>query len=202
MKRLTVFDQKSESPIQWLKQLNEVLQSTKCKVRGKEATLTEALAAVQEIFVQTRARNSGVWWVGNGGSSALCSHLSQDMLNKLKLRSMVFSDAPMLTCMANDFGYENIYARPLETLAATGDLLIAVSSSGQSKNILNCVDLAAQKKMPSITLSAFKPDNPLWMRPSDVSVYLPCSLYGQVEVGHEALLHSAIETLYFKEGGK
>ncbi len=197
-----MFKKKSESPIQWLSQLNEAIQSTNCKVRGTETSLTDALLAVQRLLVETRERDSGVWWVGNGGSSALCSHLSQDMLNKLKLRSMVLSDAPLLTCMANDFGYENIYSRPLETLAKSGDLLIAVSSSGQSKNILNCVELAVRKQMSVITLSAFKTDNPLWMQSTDISFYIPCTLYGQIEVGHEAILHSAIETLYFKESSR
>ena len=187
-------------PKAWLGQLAQVLSQGKAKVAGKECSLERALQAVQDTFIEVRSKNKAVWWVGNGGSSALCSHLSQDLLNKLKMRSQSMSDVSLLTCMANDFGYEQVYARPLETLAQEGDLLIAVSSSGKSKNILNCVELTKRKKMPLISLSAFEANNPLWqMSDCGVSFYLNCDLYGLVEVGHEALLHSAIETLFLKE---
>lgn len=187
------------TPLNWLNSFHESIMGTEAKLNGKTATLAEGLKAIQDLFKVVRARDGAVWWVGNGGSNGLCSHLSQDMLNKLGMRSQTFSDAALLTCMANDFGYPEVYARPLRTLAKKDDLLIAISSSGKSANILNSCQVAEEKGMSIITLSAFSSDNPLWARKADVSLFVKSSLYGLVEVGHEALLHSAIETMWLGE---
>jgi len=187
------------SPIGWIDGLHQVLRNTKCKLRGEKASIDQAVSEIQALFKKTRESESNLWWVGNGGSAGICAHLSQDALNKLKVRSQVLADAPLLTCIANDFGYENIYSRPLETLTKPGDMLIAISSSGKSKNILNCVELARRREMSIVTLSAFDEKNPLWNEKADVSLYLKSELYGIVEVGHEALLHAAIETMWLEE---
>jgi D-sedoheptulose 7-phosphate isomerase len=185
--------------LEWLGELETILQNTCCRVSGKETSQEAAFEKVAELLLNIRRNNAAIWWVGNGGSSALCSHLAQDVLNKLKIRSIALNDSALLTCMANDFGYQNVYSRPLETLAQKGDLLIAVSSSGTSSNILNCADLALSIGMSLITLSAFEETNPLWARLADAAFYLPCKMYGQVEVGHEALLHGVIETTWLNE---
>lgn len=185
--------------LNWLKGFNEAVHATQCKVEGRAAGLDDAFEAAEALLGRIRGAEATVWWVGNGGSSALCSHLSQDVLNKLKIRSLVINDPALLTCMANDFGYENVYVRPLELLTRTGDLLIAVSSSGKSRNILACAELAKRKGMRLIALSGFDPGNPLWQFPADISFYFPSTLYGQVEVGHETLLHSILETMWLND---
>ncbi|MBN8555173.1 MAG: SIS domain-containing protein [Deltaproteobacteria bacterium] len=186
-------------PREWLSNLSDRLQSTQARIDGQNVSLDEGLEKIIEVFISLRARNGALWWVGNGGSNGLCQHLSQDVLNKLKIRSLSFAETPLITCMANDFGYKEVYSRPLTTLAQPGDALIAISSSGKSENILNCVELAHQKNMSLITLSGFNSDNPLWNKKSDVSFYISSNLYGLVEVGHEAILHSAIESLWLRE---
>ena len=185
-------------PLDWIEQLHTAITDSRCRVKGKDVSLSAGLEAVTDTLRLARLENVGVWWVGNGGSAALCSHLSQDLLNKIGLRSMTMSDAALLTCMANDYGYAEIYRKPLTVLAREGDVLIAVSSSGNSENILRCVDLAQDKGMTVITVSGFSANNPLRERPAEVSLYLPCELYGHAEVGHEALLHSVIETLWME----
>ncbi len=186
----------------WLSQLNDVLLNAHAKVDGRKAALSDAYVRIMELFLEVRSEKRRVWWVGNGGSAALCAHLSQDAFNKLGLRSQVLADAPLLTCMANDFGYPQIYARPLSVLADSGDLLIAVSSSGRSENILNCVKLAQGVGMRVVSVSGFSAENPLWLSQADVSLFLDSTLYGLVEVGHEALLHAPIETLWLHEQSK
>lgn len=182
----------------WLKKLARQLDDVQCRIDGRAADYDGAAKAVGVLFDRTRAGEGTIWWVGNGGSAGLCSHLAQDVLNKLGLRSLPLSDASLLTCMANDYGYENVYRRPLETLFRKQDLLIAVSSSGKSRNIVSCVELARAKGIPSISLSAFKIDNPLWQAGADVAFHLDCDLYGHAEVGHEALLHGIIETIWLE----
>jgi D-sedoheptulose 7-phosphate isomerase len=189
------------NPIAWLETLGAISQTAKCRLGGKDATLAAGYARITKLFRSTREQQGTIWWVGNGGSCAICSHLAQDTLNKLAVRSQVLSDASLMTCMANDFGYAEVYARPLRQLARPGDALVAISSSGNSQNIINCADLAVERDLGLITLSAFDESNTLWNHASDVALFLPLDLYGLAEVGHEALLHAAIECQYLAEKG-
>ncbi len=186
-------------PMAWLEALGNLRDLTKCKVNGQPAGLPETFATVAALLRDTRERQGTAWWVGNGGSCAICSHLSQDVLNKLEIRSLVLSDPSLMSCMANDFGYAEVYARPLRRFAAAGDMLIAISSSGNSPNILACADLARERGLGLVTLSAFKEDNELWNRESSAAFFLPVEFYGLAEVGHEALLHAAIECQFLAE---
>ena len=185
--------------ISWLNQLYDIINSTLCKIDGKMATLGDGLEAASALLKKIRKQDKAVWWVGNGGSSSICSHLAQDMMNKLRIRTAALTDASLLTAMANDYGYENVYAKPLETLAQKGDLLIAISSSGKSPNILACANLFRKKSMKLITLSGLDADNPLWKQPATISFYVPSGLYGQVENSHGALLHAVIETMWLRK---
>ncbi len=186
-------------PKNWIEELNTVLNRVECSIKGNLIPMEEAFSVLESLLLKVRTENSSVWWVGNGGSASICSHLSQDMLNKLKIRSMPLNDPSLMTCMSNDFGYENVFKRPLELLASEGDLLIAISSSGNSQNIVSCAEMAVQKGLHLVTLSGFSSDNCLWTGKSDISFYLPSNFYGIIEVGHEALLHAVIESLFFKE---
>ena len=190
------------SPHDWLVNLNKSVLASFCKKDNQEIDIKRGLPAAMALFDRTVEKNASIFWVGNGGSSAMCSHLAQDALNKLGAKSIYLGDTALMTCMANDFGYENVYTRPLEVMAGPGDLLIAISSSGNSANIVNSADLAIRKNMTLITLSGFKKDNKLWNHKSDLSFFIEADLYGIVELGHEALLHSVIESLWLEKTGK
>jgi D-sedoheptulose 7-phosphate isomerase len=183
----------------WLTNLAEILSAVECRIDGRTADLGAAEQAVVQLFEATGAKAGTVWWVGNGGSAGVCSHLAQDVLNKLGVKSLPLSDASLLTCMANDYGYDNIYRRPLETLFGPNDMLIAISSSGRSRNIVACVELAKARGIPAVSLSAFKIDNPLWQAGAKIALHIECSLYGHAEVGHEALLHGIIESAWQRQ---
>ncbi len=190
----------AHSPIDWLNQYKNLFDSIACLVKNRPVSLESAFEIVDALFKEINNHSSAIWWIGNGGSAAICSHLSHDVLNKLRIRSQALTDAALLTCMANDHGYPNVYAKPLEVLTKEGDLLIAISSSGRSENILRCAKYAINNKMKLITLSGFDIQNPLWNHPADVSFHIPSKLYGQVELGHEALLHAVIETAWLRNG--
>lgn len=182
----------------WISKLSEILSNPLCRIEGRQIEANKAFEKMKQLLTDTRANDKAVYWVGNGGSAAICSHLSQDVLNKLETKSYVLSDTSLLTCMANDFGYESVYQKPLQKLMNEGDLLIAISSSGNSQNIINAVDVANEKGGKIIALSAFDPSNKLNQTKADVSLFLECALYGHAEVGHEALLHAVIETLWME----
>lgn len=187
------------NPLSWLRLLSDAIANGECRQNGKSMNFERGLAVFMETLLETRESNGRLWWIGNGGSSAACSHLSQDALNKLGIKSQTLTDPALLTCMANDYGYPEIYSRPLEVLAERGDLLIAISSSGKSQNIINAVELAEEKGMRVISLSGFSDKNQLWNLPTHLSFYLPTNLYGITELGHEALIHSVIESLVLDE---
>ena len=183
-------------PMDWLDRLNRVILSARCRIHLKDCSLEHGLAKATELLNNAILSKTSVWWAGNGGSAAICSHLAQDVLNKLKIRSLYTGDSSLMTCMANDFGYEQVYARPLKSFVRKNDILIAISSSGNSENILSCMKLATEMGLHIISLSGMNDNNKLFNWVSDVSFFVQSDLYGIVETSHEAILHGIIETLW------
>jgi D-sedoheptulose 7-phosphate isomerase len=93
--------------------------------------------------------------VGNGGSAAMASHVSVDLTKMCKIRSVNFNEADLLTCFSNDYGYENWVQKALSSYADKGDLLICISSSGESKNIINGAKFAKKIGCKVVTLTGF-----------------------------------------------
>lgn len=180
----------------WLEDFHTAVHKSLARKKGNTVSLAQGMNELTNLLLKIHFDNASVWWVGNGGSSAICSHLAQDILNKLQTKSIFCNDTALLTCMANDLGYENMYQKPLSLLMKKGDLLIAISSSGNSANILNAAELAREKQVHLVTLSGFESNNILWNMPADIAFYTPSNLYGIVELTHETLLHAVIETLY------
>ena len=118
----------------------------------------------------------------------MASHLSQDLLNRCGVRSLTFNDPALITCMANDYGYRDVFTRPLTTLAQEGDVLVAVSSSGMSDNIVGAVEAALGKGLEVVTLSAFSASNRLRGLAATLSFHTPTANYGQAELAHAALI--------------
>ena len=131
-------------------------------------------------------------FIGNGGSSGIASHLAIDFTKNGKLRSMAFNDAAALTCLGNDLGYEDVFAKQLEFHAWPGDLLIAISSSGRSPNILKAVSMARACNCQIVTYSGFSEDNDL-RKTGDINFYVDSREYGFVEVSHVALCHAILD---------
>lgn len=173
--------------------------SSQCKLGKEFVDLEHGCYAAVKIINTTIESDASIWWVGNGGSAAICSHLSQDMLNKLGARSFFPGDASLMTCMSNDYGYENAYCQILEKLARSKDLLVAISSSGNSENIISCAKMALRRGLDFITLSGFKDDNKLWNMESNLSFFVSADLFGLVELSHEAILHGIIESLWLEK---
>ena len=126
--------------------------------------------------------------IGNGGSAAIAAHTANDLINMGHVSALSLSNPAELTCMANDYGYENAYMRLIDVHAKKGDILIGISSSGKSKNILKAVDCAKEIGCYIWTLSGFDQDNPL-RELGDLNLYVPSHQYGQVELCHQIILH-------------
>lgn len=156
--------------------------------KGKTFESEEVYNILSKLFEDISKSGGMVYLVGNGGSSGIISHSSIDFINACKMRAMPMTDNSILTCLANDYGYENVFSEGLKTLFSDRDILIAVSSSGNSKNILNAAKVAKDKGGKVVTFSGFKSENPL-RSAGDYNFWLNSTNYGKVEIGHALLLH-------------
>ncbi len=168
--------------------------------RGASATDGEGAPLVledafQRIISSTRgahAAGNKIIFIGNGGSAAIASHMAIDFTKNGGMRALTLNDGAALTCLGNDLGYENVFAKQIEMHGRAGDVLFAISSSGRSPNILNGVAAARAPGCTVVTLSGFSDDNPL-RRAGDVNLYVASGEYGFVEVSHLALIHAILD---------
>jgi D-sedoheptulose 7-phosphate isomerase len=178
-----------------LSAFGEAIRSLKITDASNNLIDTEsAMAELLGLLTGLRKRRGMLYILGNGGSAAVASHSVTDFLNVGKLRATTVHDSSLITCMANDFGYEAAYGRILATLALPGDALIAISSSGRSQNIAEAVRSMRERGGVTITLSGFAPDNPLRAL-GDHNLWLDSNDYGFVEIGHQFLLHNLADRM-------
>lgn len=177
-------------------ELSELINKCLYSSSNEELDQTQALHAFHSLLIQTKENNGTVFVIGNGGSAGIASHFSIDLLNALQIPSQTLYDSNAMTCISNDYGYDQVFSRPLDLLLKRNDLLICISSSGNSQNILNAVSVAKSKDLPVITLSGFEPHNSL-RNEGMLNFYLPVVDYGLVEMGHFFLLHTIIDLWKF-----
>ncbi|MCB1134729.1 MAG: SIS domain-containing protein [Chlamydiia bacterium] len=173
----------------YLRELNHSLE--RCLVTDQfeqPIPVDEAVARSLELLHRVRAQDGKAMIVGNGGSAAIASHMQNDLCKCDGMRAMVFSETPLLTAWTNDVGYEVAYERQLLLWAEPRDILIAISSSGQSQNIVRTATTAQQEGVPVITLSGFSPKNTL-RQIGDLNFFVPSMSYGMVELSHSILCH-------------
>ncbi|MCP4697737.1 MAG: SIS domain-containing protein [Gammaproteobacteria bacterium] len=179
-----------------LEKFSSVISSCRCTDSSVNPIPVEtALQEIIDALLRAKQAGNSVFLVGNGGSAGIASHAATDFLNVAKLKAFTLHDCSLATCMANDYGYENVFAQPLDTLAGSNDVLIAISSSGRSPNIVNAAAKAAEHGAVVFTLSGFNEDNPL-RKAGSVNIWLESRDYGFVECGHAFILHNLADRLH------
>lgn len=146
------------------------------------------------LFSKVKQNGKQVIFVGNGGSAAIASHMTADFMKNGGMKTLNLYDCAVSTCMSNDFGYEFIFSKPLEFLIQEKDLLVAISSSGNSKNIINAVNIARQKIAEIVTFSGFKANNTI-RGMGELNVYVPIEEYGIVESIHNLILQQIVDVI-------
>lgn len=159
---------------------------------GATVSLTDFYRRVIEWCRTAHEGGNTIHLVGNGGSAAIASHIATDLCKNGGIRARAHNDAAMVTCLANDYSYEEAFSRQIALHARPGDLLIAISSSGRSRSITNAVAAARAARCRIVTMSGFSDDNPLRTM-GDLNAYVPNSEYGFVEIAHLALCHAVID---------
>ena len=165
------------------------------KWKRKFDSYDEIILELVKFFSQVRDEKGMVYFIGNGGSAGIAVHMTVDFLKNGKMRTHSMFDPATLTCFGNDFGYEYVFSKHLEIISNANDLLVAISSSGESKNILNAVNVAREKKCKIVTLSGFKANNSL-SGLGDCNVYVSSMVYGIVESIHNMILQDVVDSLH------
>jgi D-sedoheptulose 7-phosphate isomerase len=160
--------------------------------KGEQIPLETAVHRMGAAMRAAHDRGNRIFFVGNGGSAGICSHLATDFSKNGGMRASALNDGATLTCLGNDYGYEFVFSKQIEWHARPGDVVVAISSSGRSKNILNAVDAALERGCEVFTMSGFGADNPLRARGA-INVFTDSPSYGFVEVGHLAILHGVLD---------
>jgi len=121
-----------------------------------------AVSEVSKCFLSARERGSTIFFVGNGGSAATASHFAQDLAEvgrKAKVKSFktlsLTDNVPYITAVGNDYGYDKVFSMQLKELFNPGDVLVAISASGNSPNVIEAANLAKEKDGPTVGLVGF-----------------------------------------------
>ena len=153
------------------------------------------LIAVKELLVSASRAGRKTIVVGNGGSAAIASHVAVDLTKNAGIRAINFNESDLITCFANDYGYEQWLAKAIEAYGDSGDVLVAISSSGQSPNILNACQAARHQRFAAVvTFSGLSADNPL-RRLGDHNFWVDSRAYNLVETIHQLWLLAIVDLI-------
>jgi D-sedoheptulose 7-phosphate isomerase len=155
------------------------------------------LEALSASILSASSKNKKIIIAGNGGSSSIASHLSVDLTNAANIRAINFNDVGLITCFSNDYGYENWISRALDSYADSGDLIILISSSGQSKNMLVAAQKARDLGVSISTFTGFNSNNPL-RELGDINFWVDSKEYNIVEMTHHVWLLAIVDYIISK----
>ena len=165
-----------------------------CNVCSNQIQYDMFMRYILDVMEDKRRENKLICFVGNGGSAGIATHMTSDFMKNGRMKTHSLYESTVLTCLANDYGYEHVFSEQIMNIANEGDLLIAISSSGNSPNIIKAVEAAREKKCDVFTLSGFNEDNRLRAL-GDYNLYVPCNEYGIVESLHNFVLQKLVDGL-------
>lgn len=141
-----------------------------------------------------KKKKSKVLIFANGGSASIASHFSLDISNNTDIKCLNFNHPEYITCFANDFGYENWIKKVLEIYLEKEDIVILISSSGKSKNMINAAKFVKNKKNKIFTFTGFKKENPL-KKYGNINLWVDSKNYNFVENLHQIWLLFLVDFL-------
>ena len=167
--------------------VNKYLEDFSSLLKPNSDIVTKIISA-RDVIVGARKNNNKIMIFGNGGSAAIASHVSVDLTKNANVRSTNYNEADLITCFANDYGYERWIEKAVDFYADQNDVLILISSSGKSKNMINACKSARNKKiLKIITFTGHDKDNPL-SKLGDINFWINSKAYNFVENTHQVWL--------------
>ncbi len=141
------------------------------------------LIKLRDAIKNTVEQSGKIIFVGNGASASLCSHAATDFTKQAKITSIAFNDHNLITALSNDYGYENWVSKAIEYYVQKNDMVVFISVSGESKNLINGLKTAFKNKIKTASLTGSNPKNTLKMS-SDLSLWVDSKAYNIVESIH------------------
>tara|TARA_B110000977_G_scaffold201145_1_gene294376 strand:+ start:4453 stop:5022 length:570 start_codon:yes stop_codon:yes gene_type:complete len=152
-----------------------------------------------DLLKKCKKNKNKILIFGNGASASISNHVSVDLTKNAKYKTVNFNESNLITCFANDYGYENWMKEALNFYYDKGDVVILISSSGNSKNIVNSAKWCKEKKANFISLSGHKKDNALnKINKKGISFWINSMSYNYVEMSHLFILLCLVDTLVGK----
>ena len=174
------------------------ITNAKGEMLDRDAGMEQWIDLTRQV---TESKNT-LFFAGNGASAMMAGHMSADSTKNGGMKSLFLSETSMMTAVSNDISYDEVFAYPVGRFANPKDMLIAISSSGNSRNIIRAIETAKEKGMYVVTLTGLKKDNKARSL-GDINLYIPGATYGIVEVCHQAVLHCWLDKYLDKyEGGR
>ena len=170
----------------YLKQYNKSIYEL---INSVNANLIEQSVQLIQRSIHNKSK---VYIVGNGGSASIASHVSVDFAKVARVPSSTFNNSNLITCFANDYGYENWVVEAIKAYTNINDLIILISSSGTSKNIVNAAQYCKDNNIDLITLSGFTNDNPLSTL-GNVNFHIESTEYNYIEMSHHIILLALVD---------
>ena len=152
-----------------------------------ETDVSENLIKIKEMLLDIKTSGNKVIIAGNGGSAAMASHVSVDFTKQGGVRTINFNEADLITCFANDYGYDKWVGKAIQFYGDEGDMVILISSSGSSKNMVNAAQIAKKAGMTVVTFTGFSSDN-LLMQQGALNFWVNSKAYNIIENTHQIWL--------------
>ena len=176
-------------------QFNTLLENLSVKdASHKEIGGEKGFSLWIEWTLGIRSKNQYIYFIGNGASASMASHFATDMAKNCRIRTGIFTDLSLVTALANDICYERTFSEPLSWWIKEGDMLIAISSSGNSPNIVKGIETAKALGGIVLTLSAMDDSNVI-RGLGNLSFYIPAQTYGLAETSHATILHFWLDSI-------
>jgi len=172
----------------YIDDLSRAMQALSVRDREGRELGHAGFTALAGLTSRVRAAKGFCYLAGNGASASMASHFSADLAKNAGLRTMVFTDPALLTALGNDLAYCDVFSEPVVWYMAEQDMLVLISSSGNSPNVVTAASAARRQGGAVVTLSAMGPDNALRSL-GDLNFYVPATTYGLAETAHAAILH-------------
>jgi len=187
--------------VSWIKYITTLTQClTDISFRnidGKEIGFEKGFSEWTDRTKKIRQSNKTIYFIGNGASASMACHMAADVAKNGNIRTQVFTDVSLITAIANDISYDEVFAEPIRLQMIDNDMLIAISSSGNSKNVIRACEECRKKNGQIITLSAMNRDN-LLQTMGDLNIYIPAQTYGWAESAHAVILHYWMDLIQTK----
>ena len=177
--------------------INKYLEDFSTLIKPNK-NIVSKIISVRDVMVSAHKSKNKIMIFGNGGSAAIASHVSVDLTKNAGIRCINFNESDLITCFANDYGYEHWVEKAVEFYGDKGDVFIAISSSGSSKNILNGCRAARENNFSMvITLSGMQAENPL-RQLGDINLWVNSMAYNHIENVHQVWLLTLVDLIIGK----